>query len=58
VRERLTSVIFEGEPPYVGRDAFDGWFSSTGYYLPEHAAAWKAVLDANGKWEGLEMKQR
>ena len=55
----LTFVTFEGVPPSIGFFAFHNiWSSPTGYYLPEHAAAWEAVLDANGEWHGLKMKQR
>jgi hypothetical protein len=53
----LTSVTFEGVPPSIGLFAFDGSYP-TGCYLPEHAAAWKSVLNEDGEWHGLKMKQR
>jgi hypothetical protein len=45
--DSLTSVTFEGVPPSVGVYASDLPYP-TGYYLPEHAAAWKSVLDEEG----------
>jgi hypothetical protein len=57
VCDRLTSVTFEGVPPSVGLLASDLPYPM-GYYLPEHAAAWEAEMDEDGRWHGLKMEQR
>ena len=50
----LKSVHFKGEPlDYCGERAF-GDSTLTGTYLPEHQAAWKAVL-SNSIWQNLRM---
>ena len=47
------TFLFSGEPPKnVGTYAFP---NATGYYLPEYAKSWEAVIDADGKWNGLTM---
>ena len=47
------TFLFSGEPPQnVGTFAFP---NATGYYLPEYAKSWEAVIDADGKWNGLTM---
>ena len=47
------TFLFSGEPPKnVGTSAFP---NATGYYLPEYAKSWEAVIDADGKWNGLTM---
>ena len=47
------TFLFSGEPPQnVGTSAFP---NATGYYLPEYAKSWEAVIDADGKWNGLTM---
>ena len=56
---RLTSVDFKGVPPSVGSNVFNNISSSaTGSYLPQYASEWEAVIDANGKWNGLTMERR
>ena len=52
----LTNVVFEGVPPTCAANAFAN-DTATGCYLAQYAAEWKAVLDVDGKWNGLTMKQ-
>ena len=56
----LTSVDFKGKPPRVVYESTDYpnspvFPSATGTYLPEYASEWEAVIDADGKWQGLTM---
>ena len=52
----LTSVCFNGGVPSGGDKAFFGVASGArGYYTAAHRAEWKAVIDADGKWQGLIM---
>jgi hypothetical protein len=49
----LSTVDFKGTPPSVGSyAAFD---STSGSYLQKYASEWEAVIDADGKWNGLTM---
>ena len=50
----LTSVTFLGEPCAVGESAFP--VDVTGFYPTQHAAAWEAVIAADGTWNGLKME--
>lgn len=52
---KLTEVVFEGAPPTCGNNTFSS--GPIGYYLAKYATEWKAVLDEEGKWNGIEMKQ-
>ena len=55
----LATVTFEGAPPTtVGGFAFRTKRETVGYYSSAHASAWKAVIDTNGKWNGLIMLQK
>lgn len=51
----LTSVTFLGEPFAVGVSSFP--VDVTGFYPTQHAAAWEAVIAADGTWNGLKMKE-
>ena len=54
----LTLIDFNGAPPRVADEVPGGgavFPSATGTYLPEYASEWKAVIDADGKWQGLTM---
>ena len=54
----LTLIDFNGAPPRVV-DEVSGvgavFPSANGTYLPEYASEWEAVIDADGKWQGLTM---
>ncbi len=53
----LTAFAFKGPPPSVGTNPFGGGNNSAvGTYTAEHAAAWEAVIDSKGYWNGLKMK--
>ena len=55
--KKLTSVCFEGAPPSTDSSAFsDVKKRAVGTYLPEHKAAWDAVIDGKGYWQGLKMR--
>ena len=53
----LSEIDFKGTPPnvssYVFRGVKDG---AIGRYSAGHAAEWEAVIGADGKWNGLNMK--
>ena len=58
----LRTVRFMGEPPYdfMVDDESDAIFAGdpddvVGIYLPKYATSWAAVIDANGRWNGLRM---
>lgn len=58
----LRTVRFMGEPPYdsMVHDESDAIFAgdpddAVGIYLPKYATSWAAVIDANGRWNGLRM---
>lgn len=55
----LKTVFFLGLPPSVKNkypQIFQGVHpDAVGYYSPEYADEWEAVLDADGKWQGLKM---
>ena len=57
----LTSVTFMGPPPtcecLLEMLEYDYSPDTKGYYPAKYAAEWKAVLDEEGKWNGIEMKQ-
>ena len=54
---RLAKINFEGTPPKVSNVAFRNIKSgAVGTYLPEHRAAWEAVIGTDGKWNGLIMQ--
>ena len=50
--------VFEGAPPYtpypLAGAEVDGY---RGYYRNEYADEWLSVLDENGKWKGIAMKE-
>lgn len=50
--DALTSVVFLGRPCKPGRKIA---IRGTGIYSAAYAAAWEAVLEADGTWRGLEM---
>lgn len=54
----LTSITFEGNPPTsVDSSAFSTSNANlVGYYLPENAEAWEAVI-VDGKWNGMTMQE-
>ena len=52
----LTSVMFEGAPPSCGDRCLEN-VPATGYYLPQYASEWEAVI-TGGKWNGLTMVQK
>jgi hypothetical protein len=55
---KLKKVSFKGAPPLVGTSVFyDVAPGARGYYTAEHSEKWEAVIDENGKWEGLIMGQ-
>lgn len=56
---RNVSVFsFDGLPPSVGSSAFAGVKSGAiGTYKKAYRAQWQAVIDANGKWNGLIMQE-
>lgn len=49
----LASVVFLGRPCELGEDSFTEGVK--GVYSAAYAAAWEAVLEADGTWRGLEM---
>ena len=52
-----SSFAFAGAPPSVGSSAFKNVKSGAiGTYTATHAAAWEAVIDSKGYWNGLKMK--
>ena len=53
----LQAILFKGAPPSTYRNSFSYVDSGTiGTYTAEHAAAWEAVIDSKGYWNGLKMK--
>ena len=51
-----SSFFFVGAPPSVGSSAFKNVKSGArGYYTAANASEWEAVIDSNGKWNGLIM---
>ena len=50
----LERVYFKGLPP-VATDAFSVTADAIGYYLPQYAAEWEAVIEADGTWNELKM---
>ena len=53
-----SSFVFAGAPPSVGSSAFKNVKSGArGYYTAANALEWEAVIDSNGKWNGLIMKE-
>ena len=56
---RNASVFsFDGLPPSVGSSAFAGVKSGAiGTYKKAYKAQWQAVIDVNGKWNGLIMQE-
>ena len=55
----LELVAFDGAPPSVGSGVFSRVKNgAVGTYTAAHAAEWEAVIDADGKWNGLIMKQQ
>ena len=54
---KASSFAFASAPPSVGNNAFNNVKSgATGTYTAAHAAAWEAVIDDKGYWNGLKMK--
>lgn len=52
----LKTVIFRGKPDLLF-SVFSAWpATAVGYYPALWTAAWEAVLDAEGKWNGLTMR--
>ena len=49
----LKSLDFKGAPPSVVDASYGD--SATGTYLSKYADAWEAVIDDDGKWNGLTM---
>jgi hypothetical protein len=52
--KRLAEVRFMGLPPRVRE--LEVPRKMVGYYLPKYKKEWEAVLDAKGRWNGIEMK--
>jgi hypothetical protein len=53
----LTSITFEGNPPTADTTSFPTANTNLiGYYLPEKAAEWEAVI-TDGKWNGMTMEE-
>ena len=54
----IATFSFAGAPPSVGSYAFsnvkDG---AIGYYTSAHSTEWEAVIGADGKWNGLIMRE-
>ncbi len=49
---------FDGLPPTVGTSAFAGVKNGAiGTYKSAYKAKWQAVIDSNGKWQGLIMRE-
>ena len=58
----LTNISFHGVPPVLfggGVKTGDtGNPNTVGYYRPKYAKEWEAVLDNEGKWDGLLMRKK
>jgi hypothetical protein len=54
---KLTSITFEGNPPSAYSNSFPTSNTNlVGYYLPDNATAWEAVI-TDGKWNGITMEK-
>lgn len=57
--DNLTNVVFKGRPPvysyYKGQSIINRTISGT--YPSAYKAEWEAVMDNNGYWHGLKMKE-
>ena len=52
-----SSFAFASAPPSVGSSVFSNVKKGArGYYTAVNAAAWEAVIDSKGYWNGLKMK--
>ncbi len=55
------NIYFKGTPPdvfdYGGLDSTESVGSCNGIYLPDYKAEWESVVDADGRWHGLAMRQ-
>ena len=58
----LTNISFHGVPPtdlgWWGEAGDTGNPNTVGYYRPKYAKEWEAVLDDEGKWDGLLMRKK
>lgn len=54
----MDKFFFEGPPPACHAEAFTNetpFGATKGYYLPQYAKEWQAVIDENGEYGGLPM---
>ena len=58
----LTNISFHGVPPtdlgWWGKAGDTGNPNTVGYYRPKYAKEWEAVLDDEGRWDGLLMRKK
>jgi len=54
----LKRVVFNGKPPSAVNAFVSVASNAHGYYLPKFRDEWRAVIGADGKWNGLIMEER